>query len=264
MEPTESKIASLLLSRGLIDQFQYSSARDHQSRAGGKFHLVVVQLGYVHEEQMAKLLAGITGFQNVKLSQMQPAGDALDLLPGLFCEERLVYPCAVREGGATLWLAMADPTDVKTRSEAEVKSGLRVRPLVGMPSEIREAVRRDYGGETPAQQPVLAGAIDLSLLDDELEEGEFKVTDMSGKTAVRHVGDVRIEGSSREPGASGPVALDGRGGQQQAGVSPGYAKRIERLFRNQDKGERIIRGLYQLCIEKGFFSAEEFQERFKK
>jgi len=263
MEPTESKIASLLLSRGLIDQFQYSSARDHQGQAGGKFHLVVVELGYVHEEQMAKILAGITGFQSVKLSQMQPTGEALDLLPGLFCEERIVYPCAVRDGGTTLWLAMADPTDVKTRSEAEVKSGLRVRPLVGMPSEIREAVRRDYGGGDPDQQPSVVGAIDLSLQDDELEDGEFKVTDMSGKTAVRHVGDIRIEGSSREPGASGPATRSGDG-EQEPGVSPDHVTRLERLLQNQRKGERIIRGLYQLCIEKGFFSAEEFQERIKK
>jgi hypothetical protein len=252
MDSIESKIANLLLSGGELDQFQYQAARDHQSKYGGKFQRVVVDLGMVHEEKVVKLLSRVTGCPVVLLRNKRKDPAAVSALPALFCEQRTVYPAGVRENGTVLQLAMADPTDAKTRAEAQVKSGLRIKPVVATPSEIQEAILRDYGSDEPEEMPYVVGAIDLSLTEEEAAE-EFKVTDMSGKTAVRHLGDAskddRQEGTDRGPGFV---------------PSPRLTARLELIRQNQEKGERIIRGLYRLCIEKGFFTPEEYQERIQE
>jgi hypothetical protein len=237
MDPTETRIAKFLLDTGLLDQFQYQSAKDHQSQAGGKFHMVVMQLGLVPEERMVMVMSKVIGLPKVTLTGKRPDPEALKRLSVDFCNERLVYPSALIEGGTALRLVMADPTDVATRNQAQIRSGLKIRPVVAAVSEVREAVRRDYGIEEKKEAFVM-GSIDLSLTDEEANDNEFKVTDLSGKTLVKHEQDL-----------SGRATL---------------ARRLEKLIEGQEKFETAMQDVIELCVEKGLFSPAEIQERMKK
>jgi hypothetical protein len=237
VDPTESKIAKFLLDTGLLDQFQYQSAKDHQSQAGGKFHLVVMQLGLVPEERMVTVISKVVGLPKVTLTGKRPDPEALKRLPADFCNERQVYPSAIIEGGTAMRLAMADPTDVTTRSQAQVRSGLKIRPVVAAVSEVREAVNRDYG-IAEKEEAFVMGAIDLSLTDEEAAGDEFKITDLAGKTRVKHEKDL-----------SGQAAL---------------VRRLENVIEGQEKFEAVMKGVIELCMEKGFFNPAEVQERMKK
>ena len=244
MDPTETKIAKFLLDTGLLDQFQYQSAKDHQSQYGGRFHMVAVQLGLVPEERMAKVISKVVGLPQVTLEGKRPDPQALKKLPADFCNERLVYPSAIIEGGTTLRLVMADPTDVPTRSQAQVRSGLKIRPVVAGVSEVREAIERDYALDEK-KEAFVVGTIDLSLTDEEAAAGEFKVTDLAGKTRVKHSAEVKPSSQS-EGGGDSPSA------------------RLDKLIEGQDKFEKIMKGVIELCVEKGFFNPAEVQERMKK
>lgn len=237
VDPTETKIAKFLLDTGLLDNFQYQSAKDHLSQYGGKFHLVVVQLGLVSEEQMVTVVSKVVGIPKLKLQGKRADPQALKRLPADFCNQRMVYPSALIEGGKALRLAMADPTDVTTRSQAQVRSGLKIRPVVSALSEIREAIARDYGVDEK-KEAFVVGTIDLSLTDAEAAAGEFKVTDLAGKTRVKH-----------------QKGLSGR---------EGLAQRLDRVIAGQQKFENIMKGVIELCVEKGFFNPAEIQERMKK
>ena len=244
MDSTETKIAKFLLDTGLLDQFQYQSAKDHQSQAGGKFHLVVMQLGLVPEERMVMVISKVVGLPKVTLTGKRPDPEALKRLPADFCYERLVYPSAIIEGGTAMRLAMADPTDVTTRSQAQVRSGLKIRPVVAAVSEVREAVKRDYG-IVEKEEAFVMGSIDLSLTDEEAAADVFKVTDLAGKTRVKHSAEVKPSSQS-EGGGDSPSA------------------RLDKLIEGQDKFEKIMKGVIELCVEKGFFNPAEVQERMKK
>jgi hypothetical protein len=237
MDPTESKIAKFLLDTGLLDQFQYQSAKDHQSQYGGKFHLVVVQLGLVPEERVVTVVSKVVGLPKLTLAGKRPDPKALERLPADFCNEHLVYPSALIEGGKALRLAMADPTDVTTRSQAQVRSGLKIRPVVAALSDIREAIRRDYGIEEK-KEAFVVGTIDLSLTEEEAAAGEFKVTDLAGKTRVKHENDL----------------------SPQAGL----LRRLDNLIEGQEKFEKVMKGMIELCVERGFFNPAEIQDRMKK
>ena len=251
MDATETKIAKFLLDTGLLDNFQYQSAKDHLSQYGGKFHLVVVELGLVPEERMVTVISKVIGLPKISLETTRTDPQALKKLPADFCQERLVYPSAVIEGGTALKLAMADPTDVTTRSQAQVRSGLKIRPVVAGVSEVREAIQRDYGLDQK-KEAFVVGTIDLSLTDEEAEAGEFKVTDLAGKTRVKHSAEVKTE-------AEAPAA--------QAPLPPPVSDlpaRLDKLIEGQERFEKIMKGVIELCVEKGFFNPAEIQERMKK
>lgn len=273
MATADSKIAKVLLDNKLLDQFQYQSVQDHQDTAGTRFHLAAMELGFVPEDRMVVVLSKVLSIPRVALEKLQVDPKAIALLDGDFCSQHLVFPCALRDGGQTLWLAMADPITGSIAQDVRKQTGLQLRMLVAGPSEIRTYIQRYYGQELPGADPFAAQGIDLSLSDEEAEaEEEFKVTDMSGHTLVKHTGDVRREGSAAaklaaQLGPEAPVA-DPIAGQPDLDVKAQDAamtvdQRLARIGRNQEKAARIIKALVKLCIDKGFFSAEEFGQRSK-
>jgi hypothetical protein len=90
----------------------------------------------------------------------------------------------------------------------------------------------------------VVGTIDLSLTDEEAAAGEFKVTDLAGKTRVKHSAEIKNP-------ASAPAA----------GL---LSDRLDKLIEGQDKFEKIMKGVIELCVEKGFFNPAEIQDRMKK
>jgi len=244
----ETRIAKILLDRGLLDQFQYQAVRDHQSQYGGKFHLLAVELGMVPEEKMTRIVAQVTGCQEVSLSKMPPDPDALEKLPATFCIERDLYPCALRDNASTLWLAMADPTDTKSRTEAQVLSGLKIRQLAGTPSEIRLALERDYGSKEPEAIPFVSGTLDLGMPQEQVFEEEFKVTDISGATAVKHVSQLKPDKPPKVDDARLVAA----------------SQHLERLLKHQEKIENILEKVVELFMEKKLFDLVDLRERIKK
>jgi hypothetical protein len=255
MNKIDSQIARLLRAQGLMDQFQHQSVLDHLGQRGGRFHLAVLELGYVTEARMAAIVSRVTGFPKVSLTKMKPDLEALQRLSGKFCVDHCVYPCAIRDSGKTLWLAMADPTDVAICNAARAESGLEIRPLVGSPSEIRRHVRARYTDQAQEENPFVVGAIDLSLSEEEEAEQEFKITDLAGKTTVKHTKEIQAQ--------SAPLPRAPTQAANRSSRSSERLQRLDKLIEYQLKAERIIRSVVRLMVEKGLFSAEEFRKRLK-
>jgi hypothetical protein len=267
MKGMDSQVAQLLLNTKLIDQFQYQAAVERQARTGGPFHLLVIELGMVAEDRAMNSLAQVSNIPLVALEKMKVDPRAVACLPGALCKQHKVFPCALRDGGKTLWLAMADPLDESALQAARQRFGAgAIRPLTGLPSEIGAYIQAYYGAELGAQasSPFGGAAIDLSMTPEE-EEEEFKITDMSGHTLVKHRGELAAEAQ-----AAPPTAIPARAPATPAGpgpASPGPVltidERLERLERNQEKAARIIRVLMELLLEKGFFSQDEYRARVR-
>ncbi len=247
----DSKIAKYLLDMKLLDQFQYMAVQDHQQKSEGRFHLAVMELGFVPEDRVVSAVSKVLAMPKVDLFKLQMDPDAVKLLDGSFCLINTVYPCALRDRGATLWLAMADPFSASVLQDARKKSKKAIRPLIAKPSEIRDFIRRAYSSVLKAGDFNQGPVIDLSLSEEE-EEEEFKITDMYGKTLVRNVGNVTNTGSSS--------TADGQSGNSK---SFSLQERLDRIAANQEKGTKIIKTLVKLCVSKGLFSAEEFSRKRK-
>jgi len=261
MNQTDSKIARLLRKQGVLEQFEYQSALDYTSDRKRKFHLALLDLGLVSEEKVVAAVSQVTGLPKVSLKKMKVDLDALQALSGEFCAVNEVYPCAVRDQGKTLWLAMADPTDIKVRNAARAQSGMEIRSLVGRLSEIKKHIQDRYTDQQDQGEQFVVGAIDLSLSEE--EEEEFKITDMSGSTAVKHRRDIDPPVRPMPHATTSHQKLDSKSTPTDQ-VSPKLDKRVDQLIEYQIKAEKIFRSVVRLLVDKGLFTAGEFRDRMKK
>lgn len=160
MPYTRERLGEMLVSAGLITESQLKSALDEQSRTGGKIGEVLVHELLVTEEQIATVLAEQKGLRHVSLAGLDIDRAVAAMLPLRMARRRGVIPIGIED--EMLVLAMSDPLDVEAIDEAELRTGLKVEPVVAASSQVAYAIEKYVaGGE--------------SMLELELVERERKV-----------------------------------------------------------------------------------------
>ena len=202
-----SPIADLLAKVGLLDERQIDAVMSRVSSGnGGKVLLQVAEMGYASESAVARAISIELGLPRIDLSLTPPEPEALALLEGHICVERLLLPVALRENGELLWLAMADPTDGEAVTFVRRKTGKRVRPAVAGPSEIVRTARAAYNVQMPrissAHGEEDLGAIDIAEISGEHDQLEVvNVMDESASPLARIARQLGIEVPDKFPSA---------------------------------------------------------------
>ncbi|PKQ15999.1 MAG: type II secretion system protein GspE [Actinobacteria bacterium HGW-Actinobacteria-7] len=150
MTYTRERLGELLVSAGLIDQACLSRALTEQQASGGKLGEVLVKDLCVTEEQIAGTLAGQKGLTHVNLTSYPIDRVVATMLPVRMVRKRLVMPLAIVDGA--LVLAMADPLDVEAIDEAELRTGMKIEPVVAAASQVRFAIEKYVAGADVLQE----------------------------------------------------------------------------------------------------------------
>lgn len=139
-------IREVLLSSGLLADKDLSAALAEQ-RSSGK-RLVELLLSpsngraAVSEHALVRVLADALGLEVVTLGSRDVAGGVLSRVPSELALTRQVLPLLVEDGALTV--AVADPLDLSTQDDLQMLTGLAIRPVLALPSEIRRATERFY------------------------------------------------------------------------------------------------------------------------
>ncbi len=165
------KIGEILIKHNLITREQLEKALEHQRIHGGKLGTNLVQLGFVTEEDITLCLSKQFGVPSVNLSFFEIDSSVLELVPAEVCRKYDLIP--VNKAGATLTVAMADPTNIHAINDINFICGLSVEPVVAAESSIKEAIDKYYGS---------AHAVELQKTLEKVQE-ELEVED---------VGDVQV------------------------------------------------------------------------
>ena len=112
------KIGDMLIEAGLIDDFQLQSALSHQRNWGGKLGSVLIEMEFVREEDLARVIAEKLKTPYVNLFDPAIAPEVVKLIKPEVAKKYLVMPAKKEKGSLTL--AMTDPLDI----EASTPSGL--------------------------------------------------------------------------------------------------------------------------------------------
>lgn len=268
-----SRIADILVRANLLDDLQLRSALAHQQQWGGRLPAVVVEKHFAPEEKVTQAIADALKLPKVDLGTIKHDKAALAKVDMDFARVNGVFPCAVKDDGKTLFLAMCDPTDVLVADEVAHKGRVRLKLVVSSERQIQAAIRHHYLGETASShQDASYGSImqgDLSESSDE----DGKVVDASGHTMIKNIKDIRPTEVVAPPKpsavASASDLLDdmiGGGVSERAGPQWSQAD-LQRLYAIQDlqkKGSSILRAALDLCVAKGYFTADELQRQVKK
>lgn len=141
-----SKLGELLVRHGYITEAQLQSALAEQARTGERLGQVLLRHGYLKEEDLVRALATQQQAEVVHLEQVEPDPAAVALVDDRFARKNLVFP--YRLEGNRLYVAMANPGDLKLIDELRYLTGREIVPQLAPDSEILQALNRALGRAT--------------------------------------------------------------------------------------------------------------------
>jgi len=136
------RIGELLLKEQRITPAQLQESLDHQQANGGQLGLSLVRLGFVTDEEITDLLSKQYGVPSINLSRFEIDSSVIKLLPAEIVRKYQAVPLG--RAGATLTIAITDPTNVFAMDDIKFMTGLNVEPVVASEASVLEALCRYY------------------------------------------------------------------------------------------------------------------------
>ena len=172
-----SKIGQLLVNSRIISEDQLNEAVGLQRREGGRLGANLIKLGYITEEKLVSFLSKQWGVPAVNLSDYRIDPSVLKLIPYEIARKYLIVPVA--RVGATLTIAMADPSNVFVIDDVKFMTGYNVEVVVAGESAVTYAISSYYKGGSDAlittKKTASAKALqvkDYTFSDDELKDDD--------------------------------------------------------------------------------------------
>src|SRR6187551_2560019 len=137
------RIGEPLLKEKRITPAQLQEALNYQKTQGGKLGYNLVKLGFVKDEEITALLSKQYGVPSINLAQFEIDPGIIKLIPAETAHKYQIVPLS--RSGATLTIAMTDPTNVFAMDDIKFMTGYNVEPVVASETEVDEALQRYYG-----------------------------------------------------------------------------------------------------------------------
>src|SRR5438105_9409287 len=148
------RIGELLLKEKRITADQLQQALTHQKAQGGKLGFNLVKLGFVKDEEITALLSKQYGVPSINLAQFEIDSAVIKLMPDETAQKYQIIPLS--RAGATLTIAMTDPTNVFAMDDIKFMTGYNVEPVVASETAVMEAITKYYGQAVATTQPTSA------------------------------------------------------------------------------------------------------------
>src|SRR5215471_5496012 len=136
------RIGELLLKEKKITPDQLQQALAAQKANGGKLGYNLVKMGFVKDEEITALLSKQYGVPSINLAQFQIDPAVVKLVPPETAQKYQIIPLS--RSGASLTIAMTDPTNVFAMDDIKFMTGYNVEPVVASETAISEAVQKYY------------------------------------------------------------------------------------------------------------------------
>jgi len=173
-----SKLGEMLIQAKIITPEQLKEALEIQRREGGRLGQHLMKLGYVTEEQITQILSRQYGVPSVNLSKLEIDPEITNLVPVDVCQKYMVMP--IRRVGATLTIAMVDPTNVFALDDIKFMTGLNVEPVVATEEGIKKAIEKYYGASWDEKLKTVLGDMEGTAEEIEVkaEEEEIDIAEL--------------------------------------------------------------------------------------
>ncbi len=170
------KLGQLLIGAQLITEDQLKEAVSLQRKEGGRLGANLVKLGYISEEKLVGFLSKQWGVPAINLADYRIDPSVLKLVPVEVAQKYFIIPVA--RVGATLTIAMADPSNVFVIDDVKFMTGYNVEVVVSGESSILQAIATHYRNGGAALVPPkkstnnLLQSQDFTLSDEDLKEAD--------------------------------------------------------------------------------------------
>jgi type IV pilus assembly protein PilB len=179
-----AKLGEILVRENLLTPQQLREALEFQREHGGRLGFNLVKMGMVSDDMITAVLSRQYGVPSVNLDLFDVDDSVIRLIPREVAEKYMVLPLS--RVGATLTLAMVDPTNVFAMDDIKFMTGLNIEPVVVSEAGVQQAINRYYAQskeielagafrdeeEDPASHLPPSKAMTLDQLDLEAEGAE--------------------------------------------------------------------------------------------
>lgn len=141
-----AKLGQLLIASNVITKEQLQEALKHQKGKGGRLGASLVELGLITDEKLVSFLSKQYGVPSINLSDYEIDSSVIKLIPPDMAKKYLITPVA--RVGATLTVAMADPSNIFAVDDVKFMTGYNVEVVVASESAIIETISKYYGGDS--------------------------------------------------------------------------------------------------------------------
>src|SRR4051812_13934883 len=201
------RIGELLLKEKRITPAQLQEALNHQKANGGKVGVHLVRLGFVKDEEITDLLSKQYGVPSINLAQFEIDASVIKLIPAETVQKYQIIPLS--RAGATLTIAITDPTNVFAMDDIKFMTGYNVEPVVASETAVVEAIHRYYPNGSapkngkkepaPAVNPAnLTSAATLEMVSKALEETNALQDDVEVLEELEQIDVASLEKQSGE------------------------------------------------------------------
>src|ERR1043165_3564013 len=138
-----AKLGEILVRENLISPQHLREALDYQRAHGGRLGFNLVKLGLISDDMITAVLSRQYGIPSVNLDLFNIDPAVIGLIPQEVAQKHSVLPLS--RVGATLTLAMVDPTNVFALDDVKFMTGLNVEPVVVAEGSVQQAIAKYYG-----------------------------------------------------------------------------------------------------------------------
>ena len=182
------RLGELLTKASLISQDQLKEALRVQKETGGKLGETLIKLGFVSEEDITECLSQQFGVPSINLQHFEIDSGVIKLIPGDVARKYNILP--VNKTGATITIAMADPTNVFAMDDIKFMTGYNVEPVVASELGIKAAIDGYYGTTSSLELKKVmedlqtAESADLEVLEEDEEMDVSQLADSAEEAPV--------------------------------------------------------------------------------
>ena len=187
------RIGELLLKEKRITPEQLQEALNYQRQNGGKLGYNLIKLGYVKDEEITALLSKQYGVPSIALTQFEIDPSIVKLVPAETALKYQIVPLS--RAGATLTIAMTDPTNVFAMDDLKFMTGYNVEPVVASETAVVEAIQKYYGkvagngnggAPTPTALEVASKALqEMPTVDDAVVDVIEEIEEISAEALAQ-------------------------------------------------------------------------------
>ncbi len=135
-------IGEVLLQNKMITEEQLEYALKVQKSRGKRLGDMLIELGYIKEDEVAKALAERLKVDYADLSKFKIKINALDLLTKSYAEENKIIPIECNE--RMVVIATSDPMNFYLMDDIKVRTGRNVKFVLSTKTDIERAIAQYY------------------------------------------------------------------------------------------------------------------------
>jgi len=168
------RLGDLLVKEKVITSEQLEQATKLQKESQCRLASALVKLGFLSDEDVTNFLSRQYGVPAINLSYFEIDPAVVKLIPYETAKRYQILPLS--RVGASLTIAMVDPTNVFAMDDIKFMTGFNIEPVVASESSIVEGIDKAYG----------------TSKEEELEQV------MQSINEIGETGDIEVQGEAEE------------------------------------------------------------------